>query len=445
MAEDRQSPTQSNPPATSDGAAVFDSLEEEVAGLWNRVICELAQTGGTNTITATASPTLIAITTGMNFRMKATGTNTGAVTINVDSKGAKSLLDRNESALAGGEILSGTWYDFHYDGTNFILMNESPVVNVGMDIAIFSLSRADGVAGGSTTSGSYGKVPINTEVLNDIVGCSINTGTNVITLPPGDYLIFGVSQFSDGDGCMVGMYDEGAADFLSDGTWAQSISRDIGTSAMSSCVARLSLSANKDITLRYRVDTSSPTDGFGFAVAGTELENYGYVMVQKIQPISTAERSVDILGVNTNGDTTNRLSVYSNNALFDAILAADGGDGDFRHKINKEAAGDTGSVLWQTGYSGRAEAGLLGNDDWTLRVSPDNFTTTYDVVVVDKDNGFPQFQQPVGLPSYTVAGVPTAATFTAGMIYVTDETGGAVPAFSDGTNWRRVTDRAIVS
>jgi hypothetical protein len=31
------------------------------------------------------------------------------------------------------------------------------------------------------------------------------------------------------------------------------------------------------------------------------------------------------------------------------------------------------------------------------------------------------------------------------LIYVSDEVGGAVPAFSDGTNWRRVTDRAIVS
>lgn len=31
------------------------------------------------------------------------------------------------------------------------------------------------------------------------------------------------------------------------------------------------------------------------------------------------------------------------------------------------------------------------------------------------------------------------------LIFVSDETGGPVPAFSDGTNWRRVTDRAIVS
>lgn len=47
--------------------------------------------------------------------------------------------------------------------------------------------------------------------------------------------------------------------------------------------------------------------------------------------------------------------------------------------------------------------------------------------------------------SYTVATVPSAATYVRGLIYVSNESGGAVIAFSDGTNWRRVTDRAIVS
>lgn len=47
--------------------------------------------------------------------------------------------------------------------------------------------------------------------------------------------------------------------------------------------------------------------------------------------------------------------------------------------------------------------------------------------------------------SYTVAGVPSAATYPRGIIYVSNEAGGAVQAFSDGTNWRRVTDRAIIS
>lgn len=47
--------------------------------------------------------------------------------------------------------------------------------------------------------------------------------------------------------------------------------------------------------------------------------------------------------------------------------------------------------------------------------------------------------------SYTVATLPAAATYPRAIVYVSNETGGAVPAFSDGSNWRRVTDRAVVS
>lgn len=47
--------------------------------------------------------------------------------------------------------------------------------------------------------------------------------------------------------------------------------------------------------------------------------------------------------------------------------------------------------------------------------------------------------------TYTVATVPAAATYPRAMVYVSNEAGGAVIAFSDGTNWRRVTDRAVIS
>ncbi len=38
-----------------------------------------------------------------------------------------------------------------------------------------------------------------------------------------------------------------------------------------------------------------------------------------------------------------------------------------------------------------------------------------------------------------------ASLWESGVIYVSDETGGATMAFSDGTNWRRVQDRVVVS
>lgn len=52
------------------------------------------------------------------------------------------------------------------------------------------------------------------------------------------------------------------------------------------------------------------------------------------------------------------------------------------------------------------------------------------------------------LPSFTVAqaqAVASAALEAGMLIFVTNEAGGAQPAFWDGSNWRRFTDRAVIS
>jgi len=68
------------------------------------------------------------------------------------------------------------------------------------------------------------------------------------------------------------------------------------------------------------------------------------------------------------------------------------------------------------------------------------------VLAVDKSRLALELARPPKLPSYSVAGLPSASTYGAGsMVFVGDETGGSVVAFSDGTDWRRMTDRAVVS
>lgn len=51
-------------------------------------------------------------------------------------------------------------------------------------------------------------------------------------------------------------------------------------------------------------------------------------------------------------------------------------------------------------------------------------------------------QLQTGTPEQILA---PAADNLNGMVICSDEGGGLVPAFSDGTDWRRVTDRAIIS
>ncbi len=73
----------------------------------------------------------------------------------------------------------------------------------------------------------------------------------------------------------------------------------------------------------------------------------------------------------------------------------------------------------------------------TPKVPPSTFTTRQQKALED-------WMALIAFPSYAKASLPSATT-AGRIIYVTNETGGAVLAFSDGTNWRRVTDRAIVS
>lgn len=67
-----------------------------------------------------------------------------------------------------------------------------------------------------------------------------------------------------------------------------------------------------------------------------------------------------------------------------------------------------------------------------------------DIMVLDSSfGGLISMKRQVVLPSYTVAGLP--APIAGGQVYVTNMSGGAGPAYADGTNWRRHSDGTIVS
>ena len=85
----------------------------------------------------------------------------------------------------------------------------------------------------------------------------------------------------------------------------------------------------------------------------------------------TVLQNLTRLGLGTTADASNPLSAKLNSALFTALTAAESGSGDLRFKLNKEAAGQTVSQLYQSGYSGRAETGLMGDDHFRIKVSAD--------------------------------------------------------------------------
>jgi hypothetical protein len=103
----------------------------------------------------------------------------------------------------------------------------------------------------------------------------------------------------------------------------------------------------------------------------------GTAWVASVATVNPASR----VGVNATADSTNKLSVKS-----DAVLLswddATPGSGDMRAKLNKQASANTASLLYQTGFSGRAEIGTTGDDKFHFKVSADGSAWT-DAMVID--------------------------------------------------------------
>lgn len=127
------------------------------------------------------------------------------------------------------------------------------------------------------------------------------------------------------------------------------------------------------------------------------------------------------VGINTTSDATNRLSVASAATL----LNHDGAG--HQVKINKSGAGDTASLLYQTGFSGRAEMGLAGNDDFSVKVSADG-AAWVTAMAVTAANGHVGIGQVLNLAPGVAPASPTA-----GDVYFDTATGKL--RCHDGTIW----------
>ena len=84
------------------------------------------------------------------------------------------------------------------------------------------------------------------------------------------------------------------------------------------------------------------------------------------------------VGVGTAPDPSNVLSVYGSSALLNGA--------NFSLTVNKSATANAASVLFQDGFSARAQIGLLGDDNFTFKVSP-NGSSYYSALSLDKSTG----------------------------------------------------------
>lgn len=125
---------------------------------------------------------------------------------------------------------------------------------------------------------------------------------------------------------------------------------------------------------------AAPAGGLQATSVQAALEELETDKAPLASPAFTGAPTTPQLGINAAADATNRLSVAAAATLFTHAGAG------HQVKVNKAAATATASFLFQTNFSGRAELGTSGDDDFHLKVSPDGLAWS-EAIVIDKATG----------------------------------------------------------
>ena len=198
--------------------------------------------------------------------------------------------------------------------------------------------------------------------------------------------------------------------------------------------------------------TSNATDGSAFSV---EASN-GVV----VWDVSAAGGS-RVLGTLSVSDSTldAQVQVITNSGTTAGVFHNVGAAG-IGHAI-EALAEDNVAIVAEVNLAGNSRTSLWANENvviggtkpvggvsGTSRLQVTGSSTGTEWGIETKDGsgttGFSINNQGVGVArNYTVAGVPTSVA--GGIIYVTNESGGATLAYGDGVTWRRIYDNAIIS
>jgi hypothetical protein len=139
------------------------------------------------------------------------------------------------------------------------------------------------------------------------------------------------------------------------------------------------------------VNIGSATSGAGGAtVINTPTVTFANAVTQVAMP--QANLTAQQLGLGwATADAFNRFSINTPAMLFNH--AGNGIEAAF----NKNTPGDDAAFAFKTGFSARALIGLLGNDDFSFKVSPDG-SAYYDAIRIERGSGRVELPEPMVLP-----------------------------------------------
>lgn len=101
-----------------DRLFLYDGTTDHELPLLTRAPAIVGSVSGTNTITGSITPAITAYSQLRLVLILWAGANTGAVTLNLNSLGAKSVVKANATALASSDLATGRADILYWDNTN---------------------------------------------------------------------------------------------------------------------------------------------------------------------------------------------------------------------------------------------------------------------------------------------------------------------------------------
>ena len=225
------------------------------------------------------------------------------------------------------------------------------------------------------------------------------------------------------------------------------IGADTGSTTANSATDTLTVTGGTGIRTAITGDTLTVTN----SSPNSDQNLFASVAVAGQSPV-TATSTTDSLTLVAGTNVTITTDAGTDSITINASGGGGGGTpggADTQVQFNNSGAFGGDSAFT---YNSGTDTLSVTNIEASSIAPPSSLVGTYSItspttITLDAASGAGEVKSdvPFRLLSKTVSQLNTFVASAGSMVYCTDETGGAIPAFYDGSNWRRVSDRSIVS